>query len=320
MFPSSALFKALILTQTSFSDDMNNVRPPSYEAVIESYNRLCLPLFMYEPRANFRRCSLAFESSVPEPFMCPIKPSSASTTSPDTPPSRDLTLTLQQYTFALNVSKAIVTSQLVYYRKAIDEEPFDPFQSPFSSSLLSVLERSKYMIQIVLRLSELYPAVTARHWMYWYHLSTAAWTLETFVVACPNSPLAAFATAVLSDAVTACRIGEKYYPGLSDTLDWVSRLEAQASDRVSSPLTIVSPISTSHCEDIEQLHRYHNLLQSVGCYSASDMSNVRPAQSDLSERDQSFELLGILGLTDDLPPRSVQEVLQQHHPHVRDQH
>jgi hypothetical protein len=123
---------------------------------------------------------------------------------------------------ALNICEVVIALQRPYFTQALCKSPDNLPSSKYYSSYLATFERCTAYVNptshallwlqgvssgltltrrritaIVQSLHNLYPAVTFRHWNFWYHLFTAAVCFSTVVLLAPRSLLSPFAISEL---------------------------------------------------------------------------------------------------------------------------
>lgn len=202
------------------------VHPSSYSAIESLYDRLC-----------------AFERQIPFHLRCrtallalPSVYADADSATRDSPElsRHDLHLTFQQFTLALNVSETILFLQRPYFVRALQEAPQDPTTSRYGKSYLAVVERCNVLIEVVGGLYEIYPAVTARHWFFWYHLFTAAVCIGTLIIINPANPLSGLVMGLLDQSIRLYSSVQANYgtPSLQQNHQWLLRLRARAASKL----------------------------------------------------------------------------------------
>jgi len=164
----------------------------------------------------------------------------------------------------MNISEMILYLHRPFFAEIVSDRTSDPMRSPYALSYLTVVERCDvgfpqpspksypYMqvtIQVVAQLYELYPAVTARHWVFWvsrppqgtyansaqYHSFNAAACMAVLSLRRPDDALVHVALSQVDAAIHLFTQVLKYRPRptITSNLAWLLRIRQRI--RSSSP-------------------------------------------------------------------------------------
>nr|XP_019044409.1 hypothetical protein I302_07693 [Kwoniella bestiolae CBS 10118]OCF23339.1 hypothetical protein I302_07693 [Kwoniella bestiolae CBS 10118] len=221
-------------------DHSSRVRTPPYSTCLELYEKIC-----------------AFEREVPyelrcRPVLCALPsahpaPESAIAASPPTD-KRNLHLTFQQFTLAMNISELIVFLNRPYFAQALHDSPGDPTRSKYGQSYLAVVERCNAIVVIATRAHALYPHAAARHWWIWYHAFSSAICMGTLVLKNPQNVLCGFAITLIDSVVSVYQsvVGSRNSPRMVKNLHWLRRLRHKLGVKLAqSPDQSVSTSANS---------------------------------------------------------------------------
>ncbi|KAL5330096.1 hypothetical protein ACEPPN_003620 [Leptodophora sp. 'Broadleaf-Isolate-01'] len=212
------------------------VRKPPYSEVTDLDLRLC-----------------AFESSLPFSIRCraalmamPSRyPQAEAAIEASPEPSRSsMTISFRQTNLALNVSETIINLHRPYYAKALYEQIDDRMKSAYASSFLAVIERCAIMLAIVADIHARFPAVSIRQWNFWFHVYNSALCLGTLVLRDARNDMATFALEQIDVAIalfTSLTQHGANTPRYCRNLQWLQKLRAKASDKISEASTAHRP-------------------------------------------------------------------------------
>ncbi|WWC87440.1 uncharacterized protein L201_002329 [Kwoniella dendrophila CBS 6074] len=211
-------------------DHSSKVRTPPYSECLNLYGQIC-----------------AFERNVPfelrcRPVLCALPSAypaseSAMAASPPTD-KRNLHLTFQQFTLAMNISELIVFLNRPYFAQALHDSPGDPTRSSYGQSYLAVVERCNAIVVIATNAHALYPHAAARHWWIWYHAFSSAICMGTLVLKNPQNILSGFAITLIDNVINVYQsvVGSRNSPRMVKNLHWLTKLREKLGVRlVQSP-------------------------------------------------------------------------------------
>ncbi|WVQ84767.1 hypothetical protein IAT38_006924 [Cryptococcus sp. DSM 104549] len=207
-------------------DHNARVIAPSYSSCLEIHEQI-----------------VAFERNLPyrlqcRPVLCALPsvypdPNAAIQASPPID-KRDLQLTFQQFTFAMNISEVMVFLHRPYYARALHSSVDDPTRSVYGQSYLTVVERCNEIIIVATNLYELYPQAAARHWWIWHHAFSAAVCMGTLILKNPKNVLAPLALSLLDQVVTTYTnvVQGRDSVNMARNLTWLIQLRREAHVRL----------------------------------------------------------------------------------------
>lgn len=211
--------------------------------------------------------SVDFELNVPfelrcRPVLCSIPstypdPDAAIRASPPTN-KRNLQLTFQQFTLAMNINECYVHLHRPYFAKALYESPGDPTRSKYGPSYLTVVERCHVSMVLNLRLMaghrchflhHLQPVpsdgrealVDLGEWIPWmcliqqYHAFASAACMGTLLIKSPQNVLANFALTLVDTVmkIYTSVVKGRNSPRMVKNLNWLKTMRSRLDARMT---------------------------------------------------------------------------------------
>ncbi|WWC60056.1 uncharacterized protein I303_102619 [Kwoniella dejecticola CBS 10117] len=300
-------------------DHSSQVKTPPYSECLALYQRACefernVP---YELRSRPVLCALPSAYPAPESAIAASPPID----------KRNLHLTFQQFTIAMNISELIVFLMRPYFAQALHECPEDPTRSTYGQSYLAVVERCNAIAIIATNAYSLYPHAAARHWWIWYHAFSSAICMGSLILKNPQNVLAGLALTIIDNVVDVYQqvVGSRNSPRMVKNLNWLRRLQQKLKGRLTqSPYktatsataaTTATAAETANSDDDDAellgwrtrlISRQGQGLQVSRTIRADSTSTTSPYQhelSDYSPLNHAHGASGVLhGGAEQLPP------------------